>query len=272
MSNVTKFTLTSFVIELMMWGPVSYARENVAAIIRRSVAANAVDWRAATVYDYFERDRQQDKETKTYQVRMILGSPYEQLVAVNGKSLSHEEQKQERQKLQSALTQRQDESVRERAERIAKYENDRSRDEMLMQQLTSAFDFVLLGQQKLGAHEVYVLKATPRADYHPPNLEAQVLKGMQGKLWIDQKTFQWVKVEAQVMHPVSIEGFLAQVEPGTRFALEKMPVADGVWLPSHFTMRSKSRVLFLFTHNTQADETYYGYHRADPIYIDRMKN
>jgi hypothetical protein len=48
---------------------------------------------------------------------------------------------------------------------------------------------------------------------------------MQGKLWIDKDSFQWVKVEAQVMHPVSIEGFLAKVEPGTHFELEKEPVA-----------------------------------------------
>lgn len=41
-------------------------------------------------------------------------------------------------------------------------------------------------------------------------------------------------VEATVIHPVSIEGFLAQVEPGTQFKLEKMPVADGIWLPKHF--------------------------------------
>jgi len=30
---------------------------------------------------------------------------------------------------------------------------------------------------------------------------------MEGKLWIDEKTFQWVKVEATVIRPVSIEGF-----------------------------------------------------------------
>jgi len=38
-----------------------------------------------------------------------------------------------------------------------------------------------------------VLKATPRPGYEPPNNEAKVLTGMEGKLWIDEKTFQWVK-------------------------------------------------------------------------------
>lgn len=53
-----------------------------------------------------------------------------------------------------------------------------------------------------------------------------MLRGMEGELWIDEATFQWVKVQARVIRPVSIEGFLARVEPGTRFELEKMPVAD----------------------------------------------
>jgi hypothetical protein len=90
-------------------------------------------------------------------------------------------------------------------------------------------------------------------------LEAKVLTGMEGTLWIDEKTFQWVKVEASVIRPVSIAGFLAQVEPGTHFELEKMSVAEGVWLPRHFSMKSQAKVLFFFTRKSQADETYYGY-------------
>jgi len=95
-----------------------------------------------------------------------------------------------------------------------------------MQQLTEAFDFTLAGEERMGNHRVYVLDATPRAGYKPPNTETEVLTGMQGKLWIDKKTYQWVKVEAEVIHPVSIAGFLAKVEPGTRFELEKMPVGN----------------------------------------------
>jgi hypothetical protein len=134
-----------------------------------------------------------------------------------------------------------------------------------MEQLTKALDFKLVGEQKLGPYMVYVLKATPRPGYAPPNLEAKVLTGMEGKLWIDEKTFQWVKVEASVIHPVSIAGFLAQVEPGTHFELQKMPAAEGVWLPKHFAMKSRAKVLFLFTRKSQADETYYGYQKSTRI-------
>jgi hypothetical protein len=234
---------------------------DVHTIIQRSVDANRADWKAAPAYDYFERD-QENGGTKTYEETMILGSPYERLVAANGKPLTSNEQAAEQHKLDEVTAQRRQESSEQRARRVAKYEKDRKRDQLLMNELANAFDFRLLGQQKLGPYEVYVLKATPRAGYEPPNMEAQVLTGMQGKLWIDKNTFQWVKVEAQVIHPVSIEGFLARVEPGTHFELEKMQVTDGVWLPKHFAMKSRAKILFLLTHTTQEDETYFDYHQS----------
>ena len=71
--------------------------------------------------------------------------------------------------------------------------------------MTTAFDFGLVGKRVLNGHKVYVLKATPRKGYNPPDRDSEVLTGMQGTLWIDQQTFQWVKVEAHVIHPVRIE-------------------------------------------------------------------
>ncbi len=243
----------------------SFAQPNVDTIIQRSVEANAKDWKAAPDYEYFERDWQPGGGTKTCEERMIFGSPYERLVAVDGKPLSPEQQAEEQQKLEAAIVRRQKESQEERAQRIARYEKERKSDHLLIEQLTKAFDFKFVGEQSMGPYEVFVLKAIPRRGYKPPNYEAKALTGMEGKLWIDKKTFQWVKVEATVIHPVSIAGFLAQVEPGTRFELEKMPVTDGLWLPQHFAMRSRAKVLFFFTRKSQADEIYYGYRRANPI-------
>jgi hypothetical protein len=231
-------------------------------IIERSVQANTQDWNAAPDYDHFERDRQPGGGTKTYEVMMILGSPYYRLVEMNGVALP--QWQQEQQKLAAVLTQRRNESVSQRAERIAKYEKDRKRDRLLMDQLTKAMNFVLVREQELNGRQVYVLNATPRSDYQPPTMETEVLRGMEGELWIDKATFQWVKVQARVIRPVSIEGFLARVEPGTRFELEKMQVADDIWLPSHFSMKSQARVLFFFTRKSEEDETYYDYQKATP--------
>jgi hypothetical protein len=86
---------------------------------------------------------------------------------------------------------------------------------------------------------------------------------MEGQLWVDTQAFQWVKVTAKVIQPVSIAGFLARVEPGTDFELEKAPVAPGIWLPSHFAVESRSRILEIIGHRTQEDVNYSGYRKTD---------
>lgn len=124
------------IVLLVALAAASFAQPDIASIIQRSVEANAGDWQAAPDYDYFERDVQQAGGTKTYGEHMICGSPYEQLVAVNGKPLSPEQQAQEHQKLEAAIVERRKESPKEQAQRIARYERERKRDHLMMEQLT----------------------------------------------------------------------------------------------------------------------------------------
>ena len=122
---------------------------DVHTIIERSVQANNADWQKAPEFDYFETDRDAEG-TKTYHVTMILGSPYERLVAVNEYALPVDEQQAEQHKLEQTIAIRSNESPRQREQRIAKYEKERKRDHLMMEQLTEAFDFTLQGTRKLG--------------------------------------------------------------------------------------------------------------------------
>ena len=79
----------------------------------------------------------------------------------------------------------------------------------------------MAGRTEAGTARSLCAESNTSPRYEPPNNEAKVLTGMEGMLWIDKTTFQWVKVEATVIQPVSIAGFLAQVQPGTCFELEK---------------------------------------------------
>ena len=227
-------------------------------IIQRSVDANERDWAAAPQFNYRER-KKADDGTRTYDELMIEGSSYERLIAVNGHPLDRDKEAEQVRKLQATIAKRRNESPDDRKRRIAKYESERKRDHLLMQQLTRAFAFSVGGEQTIDGHRVYVLHATPRPDYKPPNRDSTVLTGMNGTLWIDTETYQWVKVEAHVVHPVSIAGFAARVEPGTEFQLEKMPVTHGIWLPRHFAMKAHARVLFFFHHHDQEDDTFFDY-------------
>lgn len=252
---------STILISAVFFVRAAFGAMDVQTIIQQSVAANHADWKAAPDYSCTEEDRTEQGD-RTYNVTMIDGSPWRELIKVNGVPLSPPDQQREEQKLEAVTKKRHAESPSARHERIAKYEKDRARDQLLMDQLAKAFDFAYIGNQSLGSREVYVLRATPRAGYDPPTKEARVLPGMEGQLWIDKQTFQWAKVTAQVIRPVSIIGFLARVEPGTDFELEKTPVAPGIWLTKHFSMKATARILSVFGHHTQDDETYSNYRRT----------
>jgi hypothetical protein len=236
--------------------------DEVNVLLQRSMERMDIYWEAVPGYDYLETDQQPQGGTKTYQELMILGSRYEHLIAIDGNPLSPEQEAQQQRKLDATIRRRQHESQEDRDQRLAKEEQVRKRDHALIEQIPKGFDFEYVDEEQLAGHECYVLQATPKAGYRPPNRETEVLKGARGRIWIDKETYNWVKAEAEVIHPVSIVAYLSRVEPGTRFELDMTPVSGDVWMPSHFTMRARAKVLFVFPHESSQDESYYGYHKA----------
>jgi hypothetical protein len=241
---------------------------SVADIVRRSVIANTADWKAQPQYAHEEFDLKskvdaagnvQPQQSRTYEVLMIEGSPYNRLTAINNEPLGRAPAAQQESKLQRETLRRQHESADDRRARIAKYQNNRAEEHLLMQQMVEAFDFKLVGEETLEGAECYVLDAIPRADYRPPVERAKVLTGMRGRLWIDKSAYHWVKVEAEVIQPVQFGLFLAQVKPGTKFELEQSPVG-GIWLPKSFTESVNANVLGLYGYRTKEEEHYSGYH------------
>jgi hypothetical protein len=229
-------------------------------IIKRSVAVNAVDWNAQPEYSHRECDRKSG-QSKTYQILMIDGSPYQRLVEINGQPLSAAQEQQEQTKLNREIQRRHDQSPGERQARISKYQNSRAEQHLLMKQMVEAFQFKLAGEQTVNGVDCYMLDATPNPSYQPPVEKARVLLGMKGRLWIDKDHYHWVKVQAEVINPVEFGFFIAKVKPGTKFELEQGPVGD-VWLPKHFSESVNASVFGLYGMRSSEEEVYSDYEPA----------
>lgn len=258
----------------LLWLPVcSFGQMTVALIqetIRRSAQATHADWERASDFDFCERDKTKTG-SRTSAVLMIEGSPYSRLVQVNGDALSPPRDAAEQQRLAATIQQRQHETPGQRAKRIAQYQKERHRDQELLEQLTGAMTFTFGGIDVVDSYPVDLFEATPRSGYVPTSMDTQVLTAMKGTLWIDQSSFRWVKIQAEVVKPVSIIGFLARVEPGTSFELEESPVSGDMWLPRHFAMRSRARIAFFFDKSSQADETYFSYKPSGTLSVDSCR-
>ena len=253
------------VVILLAIVPVFAAETDVRELVRRSVENNERNWEAAPEYSFTERDVVMNggKTTRrTYRVRMIEGSQYNQLLEENGEPLQGERAAAEKRKAEQETARRRSESSSARAHRVAQYQRERSQDRALMNEMAKAFQFKLVGHESVNGHECYVLDATPRVDYHPTNRDTKVLTGMRGRMWIDSKEYQWVKVHAEVFRPVAFGLFFAHVRPGTEFTLEEAPIGGGLWMPSRLITKVRATAMVVWSRKSSDDETYSDYRRS----------
>jgi len=245
--------------------PAAAPPPSISELVRQSVEAIKTDWSQAPNYSFVERDVESKKDgeptIKTKRVLMIDGSPYNRLIAMDDRPLSPGDEAEEKRELARAIDKRPHESERERSRRLGKYQKERRQNGAMLQGMADAFDFRLVGDEVVNGRDCWVLQASPKPGFQPTNREGKVLTGMAGRMWIDKRENQWVKVEAEVIKPVSFFGFLAKVEKGTRFLLEQEPVGNGVWEPKHFSMQVHASALG-FNQDSTDDETYSDYRLA----------
>ena len=143
--------------------------------------------------------------------------------------------------------------------RISRYSDEKTREQKLIGEMMNAFAFQFAGEEIVGGHDCWILETRHRPAYQPKDRESMVLIGISGRIWIDKKHLRWAKVQADVVRPVSLWGFLARVAPGTRLLLEQAPINENLWFPKHFNAHVKASVLGLVNEESQEDKTYGNY-------------
>lgn len=232
------------------------------ALVIKSIQNYDRDWRAGMQWGYTQTDVVRNGADKTVELSEIVpveGTPYERLIARNGKPLSSDEKRKEDEKYQKVVRERQNESEADRNARIRKYENERS----FLKDLPNAYDYKLLGEDMVDGRPSWIVSVTPRADFVPTTPRGSMLKHIGGKLWIDKQEIHWAKAEAQVIDPINIGWVLARIGPGAKIALDMIRVADGLWMPEKIDVDGTARVLMV--HNKVLDEhlSFTGYKKVN---------
>lgn len=85
----------------------------------------------------------------------------------------------------------------------------------------------------------------PNPDFHPPDLETEVLTAMAGAIWIDPARGRVAKLEGRLEEDVDFGwGILGRLNKGGTIAIEQGEVCEGQWRIVHFQMQMSGRVLF----------------------------
>lgn len=238
---------------LLLWG-LHAQQPDPLDIVRRSVEKDRLNFERANDYSYVQHTEQRQfrrggrvskSESRTFDVIVIDGEPYEKLIAKDGKPLGESEARKEQEKLDRELSRRRQEKPDQRARRLTEREKRRLEGREFAQEIPEAFTFRLAGEETLHGRLVWVIEAEPKPGFRGKAKRADLLSKFRGRLWIDQQDYQWVRVEAETIAPVRFGWILAKLDPGARMTFEQRRVHGEVWLPSHAWMRLGARVALI---------------------------
>jgi hypothetical protein len=239
-------------------------------IVRGAVNRMDQNLAATRTYTFLERsdsrELDSDGRVKTRKVRLfdvtpLEGSPYRRLVGRDDQPLSPEEQRDEEKKLQDSIAQRRNETASQRAKRIADWEKKQQRQREILREIPDAFNFRIIGEEKLDGRDAWVIEALPRPGYRPRNSVAGLFPKLHGKLWIDKAGNYWVKTEAELTENFWWGLFLARLNKGARFTAEATRVNDEVWLPKHFVVAVSARLALFRRIRLELETTYSNYRK-----------
>ncbi|HET9165815.1 MAG TPA: hypothetical protein VFP11_07440, partial [Candidatus Angelobacter sp.] len=220
-------------------------------IVRRSVEVDHHNFERAQKYTCTQRQvvKQLDKhgnvkstEIKTYDINFYFGEFYPRLVQIDDKPLSEKDQKKEDEKLEKFLAKRRGEDEHDRQKRLDKDKKEREEGRAFVRDVVNAYDFRIVGDDKVSGEDTWVIEATPRKDFKPTQPHADILKKIKGRMWIEKKDYNWVKVEAEAFDTISFGLFLFRIHPGSRFVLDNEHINGEFWAFHRLYISGSARI------------------------------
>jgi hypothetical protein len=230
------------------------AAQDAREIVRKSVELDQANWLRMRDYTWVARSTERhfasggkvkSTEESSWETVMLDGEPYRRMLERNGQALPPAEQKKQQDKLDKSAAKLARETPEEKRRRLADYEARRRKEREFLREIPDAYDFRIEGEAQVDGHGAWVIVGTPKAGYHAGEGDAKALLKIRGKIWVDQSSYQWVRLEAETTGTIAFGWFLARLDPGAKLAFEQTAVADDLWLPKRIYMKGAGRIALI---------------------------
>ena len=237
-------------------------------IVRRSVEMDHHNFERAQKYTCTQRQviKHLDKhgnvkstEIKTYDINYYYGEFYSRLAQIDDKPLSEKDRKKEDEKLEKFLAKRRKESEEDRQKRAEKDKKEREEGRAFVRDVVNAYDFRLVGDDQVSGEDTWVIEAVPRKDFKPTQPHADMLKKIKGRMWIEKKDYNWVKVEAEAIDTISFGLFLFRIHPGSRFVLETAHINNELWALKRLYINGSARIALFKNESAEQEDVFSNY-------------
>jgi hypothetical protein len=161
------------------------------------------------------------------------------LLAINDGPLSPQDEQNEATRLQGLLN---DPSLQHHRQQREQGDTERAR--KVMRALPDAFHYTYAGIGVTPQGPSYRLSFQPNPSFDPQDLEAQVLKGMAGELWIDVAQHRVTRLEGKRIHDVDYGwGILGKLDKGGTLLLDQADIGNHQWRTTHMVLIMNARFL-----------------------------
>jgi hypothetical protein len=244
--------------------PVPAARAQTAAdpvtLVRRAMQLRLEEEKNHRPVEYVLRKTDGNHQTAKEIIETRDGD-VARLIEINGRPLSADEEQAEMSRLDTLAADPEMQQKRRRSE-----QKDAARIDQLVGMLPDSEVYKLEGMVPCGDEECYRLSFTPNPGFVPPDLEADVLRGFAGEVWIDKEQDRLVRLDAHLVRDVNIGfGILGRVDKGGTMVLEQAYEKDArEWQPTVLKMNLAGKALMVKTVSIQINEVASGFAPVPP--------
>lgn len=199
--------------------------------------------RKTVQHNYNKQGKLEKTTEELHEVFHVDGSEIERLIAKNGKPLSPSEQQQEQRRVDKLISKINSESPKDRARRRGETEKDRREEQEARREMLDAFQFTMTGEETLGGRLCWGIRGEPRPGFTGKGRRADQMRKVRGTVWIDQATYELVRMDLNTHETISLGWFLLRLQPGAQIHLEQSLINNEVWLPVTVGIRADARVL-----------------------------
>jgi hypothetical protein len=212
--------------------------------------------------DIYLRYRMHVVDQKGDQVRDVIESKdgtVARLILRDGRPLTAEEDAAERERLNDIMAS---------PERYAKHvKNDAEGKKLaadLIRQMPDAMIYTYTPGQPQKGHDEgsgeVVLDYYPNPKWSAPSTMSEGLTGLEGRIWIDVKTHQMLRMEGHIFKPINFGwGMLAHIYPGGQLTLEQTAIGGQRWIYTHFIEQVSVRAVMVKTMNVHTQVDAFGF-------------
>ena len=197
------------------------ARIDATALVRRAVRHRLEAEKEHHPVRYLVH-RTDERHDTTKEIVETADGDVARLLAIDGKPLSAEANRAELERLDNLASHPELQQHRLRGE-----QKDAARVDRLLALLPDAFLYRYEGMAPCSTGQCYRLSFTPNPKFAPPSLEADILRGMAGEVWIDPAQERMARLEAHCIAEVYFGfGILGRLDKGGAAVLEDSDVGE----------------------------------------------